>query len=103
MKNLSGILKQAQKIQERIARIQEEIGDKRVEASAGGGMVRAVANGRQEIVSIEIDPEIIKSGDIELIQDLVVASVNEALRKAKELVAEEVSKATGGLNLPGIF
>ncbi len=103
MKNLSGILKQAQKIQERIARIQEEIGDKRVEASAGGGMVRAVANGRQEIVSIEIDPEIIKSGDIELVQDLVVASVNEALRKAKELVAEEVSKATGGLNLPGIF
>lgn len=103
MKNLSGILKQAQKIQERIARIQEEIGDKRVEASAGGGMVRAVANGRQEVVSIEIDPEIIKSGDIELIQDLVVASVNEALRKAKELVAEEVSKATGGLNLPGIF
>lgn len=103
MKNLSNILKQAQKVQEKIAKIQEEVGSRLVDASAGGGMVRVVANGRQEIVSIEIDPEIVASGDREMIQDLVVAAVNEALRKSKELFAQEMGKITGGLNIPGLF
>lgn len=103
LKNLSNILRQAQKVQERIAQIQEEMGSKLVDASAGGGMVKAVANGKQEIVSIEIDPEIAVSGDKEMIQDLVVAAVNEALRKSKELFNQEVSKLTGGFSIPGIF
>lgn len=103
MKNLGNILRQAQKIQEKMAKIQEEIATRTVEATSGGGMVKAVANGRQEVLSIEIDPEILSSGDREMVQDLVVAAVNEALRKAKELVAEEMSKLTGGLNIPGLF
>lgn len=103
MKNLGNILRQAQKIQERMARLQEEMGERRVEATSGGGMVRAVANGRQELLSIEIDPEILSNEDREMVQDLVVAAVNEALRKARELVAEEMSKLTGGLNIPGLF
>ncbi|MFQ5900922.1 MAG: YbaB/EbfC family nucleoid-associated protein [Thermodesulfobacteriota bacterium] len=102
-KNIGNILKQAQKMQSKIAQIQEEMAEKTTEASAGGGMVNAVANGRQELMSIAIEPEIVELKDIEMLQDLIVAAVNEALRKSKEMMAEEVGKFTSGLGLPGIL
>jgi hypothetical protein len=102
MKNLGSIMKQAQKMQAQIAKIQEELAQKTVEASAGGGMVSVVANGKQEIVSIKIEHEVVDPKDVEMLQDLVVAAVNEALRKAQEMVAEEMSKVTGGLQIPGL-
>ena len=102
MKNLGSIMKQAQKMQAQIAKIQEELALKTVEASAGGGMVTVVANGKQEIVSIKIEPEVVDPKDVEMLQDLLIAAVNEALRKAQEMVAEEMSKVTGGLQIPGL-
>lgn len=96
------LLQQAQKIQQEIGKIQEESRKKTVEASAGGGMVTVIANGAMEIVSIKIDPEVVNSQDIEMLQDLVVAAVNEALRRANQMVAQDVSKITGGLRLPGV-
>jgi DNA-binding YbaB/EbfC family protein len=95
-------MKQAQKIQSEMARVQEELSRKTVEASAGGGMVTVVANGKQEIISVKIEPEVVTSGDIEMIQDLVLAAVNEALKKSQEMIAEEMRKITGGLNIPGL-
>ncbi len=103
MKNLSNMLKQAQKVQEKMAKVQEEMAERIVDATSGGGMVKAVVNGKQEVVSIEIDPEIANSGDKEMIQDLVVAAVNAALVKSKELMAQEMGKLTGGINIPGLF
>ncbi|MCK5255145.1 MAG: YbaB/EbfC family nucleoid-associated protein [Deltaproteobacteria bacterium] len=100
MKDLGSIMKQAQKIQAQIAKVQEELAQKTIEASAGGGMVTVVVNGKQEIVSIKFEPEVVDSNDVEMLQDLVVASVNEALRKSQEMVSEEMRKITGGLNLP---
>jgi DNA-binding YbaB/EbfC family protein len=102
MKNLGSIMKQAQKIQTQIAKVQEELAQKTIEASAGGGMVTVVVNGKQEIVSIKFEPEVVDTNDVEMLQDLVVASVNEALRKSQEMVSEEMRKITGGLNIPGL-
>ena len=102
MKNLGSIMKQAQKIQAQIAKVQEELAQRNVEASAGGGMVTVVANGKQEIVSIKIEPEVVDAKDIEMLQDLVVAALNEALRKSQEMVSEEMRKITGGLQIPGL-
>ncbi len=100
MKNLGSFMKQAQKIQAQVAKVQEELAQKTIEASAGGGMVTVVVNGKQEIVSIKFEPEVVDPNDVEMLQDLVVASVNEALRKSQEMVSEEMRKITGGLNLP---
>jgi DNA-binding YbaB/EbfC family protein len=102
MKNLGNIMKQAQKMQAQIAKVQEELADKTVEASAGGGMVTVVVNGKQEVLSIKIEPEVIDAQDKEMLQDLVVAAVNEGLRKSQEMVAEEMKKITGGLQIPGL-
>ncbi len=102
MKDLGSIMKQAQKMQAQMARLQEDLAARTVEASAGGGMITVVASGKQEIVSIKIEPEVIDAGDREMLQDLVVAAVNEALRKSQEMVAEEMKKITGGLNIPGL-
>lgn len=102
MKNMGSLMKQAQKIQSEMARVQEELSRKTVEASAGGGMVTVVANGKQEIISVKIEPEVVTSGDIEMIQDLVLAAVNEALKKSQEMIAEEMRKITGELNIPGL-
>jgi len=101
--NLGNLMKQAQAMQERLAKIQAEVATKTVQASAGGGMVTVVANGALEIVSIKIDPEVLKASDGEMLQDLVEAAVNEALRKAREMVAEEMKGITGGLQIPGLF
>ncbi|MFZ7111282.1 MAG: YbaB/EbfC family nucleoid-associated protein [Desulfatiglandales bacterium] len=99
---MGNIMKQAQKFQAKIAKLQEELGDRTVEASAGGGMVTVVANGRQEVVSIKIDPEVIDRDDPEMLQDLVLAAVNDALNRAKNMVSEEMGKLTQGMNLPNI-
>ncbi len=100
---LSNIMKKAQALQEQMAKIQEEAGAKTVESSAGGGMVTVIANGRGEIVSIKIEPDVINSGDIEMLQDLIVAAVNQAIRDAQKLMSEEMAKITGGLKIPGMF
>ena len=97
------IMKQAQALQERMAKLQEEAAKKEVEASAGGGMVTVKLNGRQELLSVKIDPEVVKSQDIEMLQDLLVAAMNEGLRKSQELITEEMKGMTGGLNIPGLF
>lgn len=97
------LMKQAQKMQQQIAKIQEEAALKTVEASSGGGMVTVVANGRQQILSVRISPEVVDPQDVEMLQDLVVAAVNEALKKSQEMVAEEMSRITGGLPIPGLF
>ena len=102
MKDLGSIMKQAQKIQAQIAKVQEELAQKTIEASAGGGMIAVVVSGKQEVVSIKIEPEVVDAKDMEMLQDLVVAAVNEALRKSQEMVSEEMRKITGGLNIPGL-
>jgi len=102
-KILGDIMRQAQIFQEQMAKIQEEAGAKTVEASSGGGMVSVAVNGRGEILSIRIDPEVVNPQDIEMLQDLIVAAVNEALKKSQELMKEEMGKLTGGLKIPGLF
>ena len=82
--------------------LQEEVGKKKVEATAGGGMVTVEANGKQEIVSIKIDPEVVSKEDVQMLEDLVLAACNEALRKSRELVTQEMGKLTGGLKIPGL-
>ncbi len=96
------LMKQAQKMQAQLAKIQEEAANKSVEASSGGGMVSVTANGKQQILSMRIEREVVDPEDVEMLQDLIVAAVNEALNKAQELVAEEMSKVTGGLQIPGL-
>lgn len=100
---MGDLLRQAQAFQERMAKIQEEAGRRTVEGSAGGGMVTVVANGRQEVLSIKLDPEIVKGQDQEMLQDLIVAGVNDALKKAQAMMAEEMKSVTGGLNIPGLM
>lgn len=100
---LGQMMKQAQKMQAQIMKIQEEMGERSVEASAGGGMVTVTANGKQEILSIRIEPEVVDPEDVEMLQDLVAAAVNEALKKAQEMMAEEMAKVTGGMQLPGLM
>ncbi|MBI5583901.1 MAG: YbaB/EbfC family nucleoid-associated protein [Deltaproteobacteria bacterium] len=103
MKNLGNIMQQAKKIQERLANIQEEMADRTIEGSAGGGMVTVVANGRQEVLAIKIEPEVVNPEDVEMLQDLIQAAVNDALRKSQEMVQQEMAKITGGLKIPGMF
>jgi len=105
VKGISDLVRQAQKLQAQMAKVQEEMSLKTVEGSAGGGMITVIANGKQEIMSIKIDPEVVDPNDIEMLQDLVIAAANDALKKAQEMVTNEMSKLTGGLNLnlPGLF
>jgi len=95
-------MKEAQKMQAKIARMQEELKEKTVEASSGGGMVKVVCNGQQEIIDIEIEPELLEEKDVEMLRDLILAAVNEALRRSREIAEEEMGKITGGLNFPGL-
>ena len=100
--NMGKLMKQAQQLQAKMAKMQEELSEKTVEASAGGGMVVAVANGRQEILSIRIEQEVIDPDDAEMLQDLVLAAVNDALNRAKEMMNEEMGNLTKGMNIPGL-
>ena len=102
MKGMGNMMKQAQKLQSKMLRLQEELAEKTVETTSGGGMIRVVANGRQQVLSIEIDKEVVDPDDIEMLQDLVLAAVNDALNKAQEMVAGEMGKLTGGMNIPGL-
>ena len=96
-------MRQAQALQEKLVRLQEEAAKKTVEATAGGVMVTVVANGKQEIVSIKIDPEVVNPQEVEMLQDLILAAVNEARRKAQDLMAEQMKTLTGGIQIPGLF
>lgn len=104
MADMGKMMKQARKLQQQMGKLQEELGSKTVEASTGGGMVTVVATGKREILSIEISPEVVDPDDVEMLQDLTLAAVNEALRKAEELATTEMNKIAGGLNLklPGL-
>jgi len=101
--NMSNILKQAQAMQEQMTKLQEQAATKTASGTAGGGIVTVTANGAMQIVSVVIDPEVGKGGDVEMIQDLILAATNEALRKAKDLMEQEMKALTGGLKMPGLF
>lgn len=102
--NMNNLMKQAQKMQRDMARMQEELQEKTVEATAGGGAIKVVASGKKEIQEITINPEVVDPDDVEMLQDLILAAVNEALRQADEMVNSEMSKITGGLGgIPGLF
>jgi hypothetical protein len=95
-------MKQAKKMQEQMGKLQQELEMKTVEAQAGGGMVRVVVNGKFEVVSLKIEKEVVNPEDIEMLQDLIAAAINEGIRKAQEMAAQEMAKITGGLNIPGM-
>lgn len=101
--NMAKMMKQVQKMQSDMLKLQEELGNRTVESTAGGGVVKVVANGRQEVVSLEIKPEAVDPEDVEMLQDLVLTAVNDALKKAQEMMSSEMGKLTGGMNLPGLF
>ena len=101
-KGLADLMKQAQKLQSKMAEMQEELGTKTVEATSGGGMVTVVVTGKQQLVSITIDREVVDPGEIEMLQDLIVAAVNEGIRRSQDMISEEMKKITGGLSIPGL-
>ena len=103
MKNMGKMMKQAQQLQNKMEKLQEEMADKTIEASAGGGMIKAVANGRQQIVSVSIEKEVVDPEDVEMLQDLIVAAINDALAQSQQMVSEEMNKLTGGMNIPGMM
>lgn len=102
MQNWKNLMKEAQKMQAKLAKVQEELKQRVVEATSGGGMVRVSCNGQQEIVSITIDPELLEEKDVEMLQDLILVAVNEALNRSREMMQEELAKITGGLHIPGL-
>lgn len=99
---IGNIMKQAQQMQRKMAEMQEELANKTVEASAGGGMVTAVVSGKQQLVDLKIEPAAVDPDDVEMLQDLVTAAVNEAIKQSQQMAQEEMSKITGGLNIPGL-
>ena len=101
--NMGNIMKQAQAMQEQLSKLQEEAAQKTVEGTAGGGMVTVTVNGALHVVSVKIDPEVLKSGDVDMLQDLIVAAAGEAQRKARDMMADEMKSVTGGLRIPGLF
>ena len=101
--NMNNILKQAQKMQENMQKMQEELETKEVEASVGGGAVTVKVNGKKEVVDITIKPEVVDPDDIEMLQDLVLSAVNEALRSVDDMQSSQMNKLTGGMNIPGLF
>ena len=103
MQNFGNIMKQAKKMQERMVELQEELATKSVEATAGGGMVSVRVNGKFEILSLKIEKEVVNPDDVEMLQDLIVAAVNEGIRKAQEMAASEMGKITGGMQVPGLM
>jgi DNA-binding YbaB/EbfC family protein len=103
MKGMGKMMKQAQKLQSKMLKLQEEIADKTVEATSGGGMIKVVANGSQQILSIQIEKEVVDPEDVEMLQDLILAAINDAIAKSQQMVSEEMSKLTGGMNIPGMM
>jgi len=103
MKGMGNMMKEAQKLQARMLKMQEELAEKTVESAVGGGMVKVVANGRNQVVSIRIEKEVVNPEDVAMLQDLILAAVNDALTKSQEMVATQMGKLTGGLNIPGLI
>jgi DNA-binding YbaB/EbfC family protein len=103
MKGMGNMMKEAQKLQARMLKMQEELAEKTVESAVGGGMIKVVANGRNQVVAIRIEKEVVNPEDVEMLQDLILAAVNDALTKSQEMVAAQMGKLTGGLNLPGLI
>ena len=103
MKGMGQMVKQAQKLQAKMLKMQEELAERTVETSSGGGMIRVTANGKQQIVSILIEKEVVDPDDVEMLQDLILAAVNDALAKSQEMVSTEMGKLTGGMNIPGFM
>lgn len=101
--NMNNLIKQAQKMQQQMEKMQQELETKTFEASVGGGVVSAVANGKKQLVEVKIKPEVLDPDDVEMLEDLVLSACNEALKKAEEATASEMGKLTGGLNMPGLF
>ncbi len=99
---MSQMMKQAKKMQEEIARVQAELQERSLEATAGGGVVTVVVNGKQQLLDIKIKPEAVDPEDVEMLQDLILAAVNEGIKKSQEMVSSEMAKITGGLNIPGL-
>jgi DNA-binding YbaB/EbfC family protein len=99
---MGNLMKQAQQMQQKMMKLQEEIAKKTLEASVGGGMVTVTVNGKSEVLRIKIEPQAVDPNDVEMLEDLVLAGVNEALRKAQEMMSEEIGKLTGGLKIPGL-
>jgi nucleoid-associated protein EbfC len=102
VQNFGNIMKQAKKMQEQMGKLQQELEMKTVEAQSGGGMVKVVVNGKFEVVSLKIEKDVVNPEDIEMLQDLLAAAVNEGIRKAQEMGAQEMAKITGGLGIPGM-
>ena len=101
--NMANLMKQAQAMQERMTKIQEQAASKTVQGTAGGGMVTVTVSGAMQVVAVKVDPEVIKSGDADMLQDLIVAATNDALGRARDLMADEMKSVTGGLGMPGLF
>lgn len=102
-KKVSNVVKQAQLMQERMEAVQAEVEQKTVEATAGGGVITVVANGKKEIQSIKIKPEVVDPDDVETLEDLIMVAVNDAIKKADDMMADGMSEITGGINIPGLF
>jgi DNA-binding YbaB/EbfC family protein len=100
---MGNIVKQAQQMQQKMLKMQEELGQRTIEASVGGGMVTVTVNGQHEVLRIKIDPQAVDPNDVEMLEDLILAGVNEAMRKAQEMIKEEMNKLTGGMRIPGLF
>ena len=101
--NMNKLMKQAQQMQAKVTKMQEEKKKKTIETSAGGGVVKVVVNGKQELLDIQIDPTAVDPEDVEMLEDLILAAVNEGMRKVADMVNNEMSKITGGMNIPGMF
>ncbi len=101
--NMNKMMKQVQKMQQDMAKAQEELANRTFEATVGGGVVQVVVNGHHEVKSVTIKPEVVDPDDVELLQDLILAAINEALRQADETIQAEMAKLTGGLKIPGLF
>ena len=99
---MGNLMKQAQQMQQKMLKLQEEIAKRTLDASVGGGMVTVTVNGKSEVLRIKIEPQVVDPNDVEMLEDLIVAGVNEAIRKAQEMVSEEMNKLTGGLKIPGL-
>jgi len=103
MPNMNNMMKQVQQMQKKMVEMQEELNEKELETSAGGGAVTIKINGKKEILAIDIKPEVVDPDDVEMLQDLIMAAVNEAIRSAEEMTSKEMSKVTGNVSLPGLF
>lgn len=103
MGNMGNMMKQVQKMQKQMADLQNELNEREVEASAGGGAITVKVNGKKEILAITIDKDVVDPDDVEMLQDLIIAATNEALRNAEEMVSKEMQKITGGMNIPGLI